>query len=88
MKGASVSNVAVDCQEESRERSDELRAYAGYEVHDPEGREIGRVHELLVDANGEPKYVRLKTGPFGLKSALVPVHLVAADTERHILLLR
>ena len=83
-----MSYLAVDRRDESRERFDTAQAYAGYEVRDPEGREIGRVHEILVDANAEPKYVKIKTGPFGLKSALIPVGLVAADTERHILLLR
>jgi hypothetical protein len=46
------------------------------------------VREVLVDANGEPKYVKVKAGPFGLKSALIPVRLVAVDTDQHILLLR
>ena len=80
--------VEVDRQQESREWFETVRACAGYQILDPEGREIGRVHKLLVDANGEPKYVKVKTGPFGLKSALIPVRLVAVDTERRILLLR
>ncbi len=83
-----MSYVAVDRQQESREWFETVRACAGYRILDPEGREIGRVHELLVDANGEPKYVKVKAGPFGLKSALIPVRLVAVDTERHVLLLR
>ena len=80
--------VEVDRQQESREWLETVRACAGYQILDPEGRQIGRVHKLLVDANGEPKYVKVKTGPFGLQVALIPVHLVAVDTERHILLLR
>jgi hypothetical protein len=83
-----VSYVAVDRQQESREWLETVRACAGYQILDPEDREIGRVHKLLVDANGEPKYVKVKTGPFGLKSALTPVRLVTVDTERRILLLR
>ena len=83
-----MSYVAVDRQPESREWFETVRACAGYQLFDAEGRETGRVHKLLVDANGEPKYVKVKSGPFGPKSALIPVRLVAVDTERHTLLLR
>ena len=83
-----MSYLAVDRQQESREWFETVRACAGYQILDPEGREIGRVHKLLVDSNGEPKYVKVKSGRFDLKSALIPVRLVAVDTERHILLLR
>ena len=83
-----MSYVAVNRQQESREWFETVRACAGYQILDPEDREIGRVRKLLVDATGEPNYVRVKSGPFDLKSALIPVRLVAVDTERHILLLR
>jgi hypothetical protein len=83
-----VSYASVDRQQEFREWLETVRACAGYQILDPEGRKIGRVRKLLVDANGEPNYVRVKSGPFDLKSALIPVRLVALDTERHILLLR
>ena len=83
-----MSYLAVDRRQESREWFETVRACAGYQILDPEDREIGRVHKLLVDTNGEPNYVRVKSGPFDLQSALVPVRLVAVDTERHILLLR
>ncbi len=83
-----MSHVALDRQQESREWFETVRACAGYQILDPQGREIGRVHKLLVDANGEPKYVKVKRGPIGLKSALIPVRLVAVDAERHTLLLR
>jgi hypothetical protein len=83
-----VSHVAVDRQRGLREWFETVRACAGYQILDPEDREIGRVHNLFVDANGEPKYVKVKTGPFNLKSALIPVRLVAVDTDWHILLLR
>ena len=33
--------------------------------------EIGRVEELFVGGEGEPEYVRVRMGPFGLKSALI-----------------
>lgn len=83
-----MSYVALDRQQESHEGFETVRACAGYQILDPEGREIGRVHNLFVDTNGEPKYVKVKTGSFGLKYALIPVRLVAVDTDRHILLLR
>jgi hypothetical protein len=58
-------------------RLGEPRSYAGYEVRDPQGQRIGTVEEVLADLNDEPRYVRVKMGLFGLRSALIPVQLVA-----------
>ena len=53
----------------------------GYEVHDPEGRKIGSVKELFANAYGEPEYLMVRTGFFGLKSFLIPVSFIAVDEE-------
>jgi hypothetical protein len=66
----------------------EWRSYAGYEVRDPLGQRIGTAEEVFADLNDEPRYVRVKMGLFGLRAALIPVQLVAADTRRRVLMLR
>ncbi len=73
---------------ELQERFEAPQAYVGYAVLDAEGRKIGSVQELFVNAIDEPEYVKVKMGLFGLRSALIPVQLVAADTQRRVLLLR
>jgi hypothetical protein len=59
-----------------------------YMLLDPEGRRIGRVKELIRNGHGEPEYVRVRIGPFGLKSVLVPVTFVIGDEERRTLTLQ
>jgi hypothetical protein len=66
----------------------EPRSYAGYEVRDPLGNLIGIAEEVLADMGDEPRYVKVSTGLLGLKTALIPVQLVAVDTRRRMLLLR
>lgn len=73
---------------EPRERLEEPGKYAGYCVLDPEGRRIGSVQEVFVNGDGEPEYVRIRMGPFWLKTALIPVQLVAVYPERHTLVLQ
>jgi hypothetical protein len=41
-----------------------------------------------VHAYGEPEYVRVKTGLFGLKDNLIPVTSIAVDEERRTLTLQ
>jgi hypothetical protein len=62
--------------------------YAGYEVRDPLGQRIGIAEEVFADLNDEPRYLKVKVGVFGVRSALIPVRLVAADTRRRVLELR
>ena len=61
--------------------------YYDYVVRDPEGRKIGRVKELFASLLGEPQYVRVRVGFFGLRSVLIPVCFVAIDEERRALTL-
>lgn len=62
--------------------------YAGYRVLDPEGNEIGSVRELFKSADEGIEYVEVSMGFLGLRSALIPVNLVAVDDEQEALLLR
>jgi len=52
------------------------------------GHRIGIVGEVLADLNDKPRYVSVNMGLFGLRSVLIPVQLVAADTRRRVLMLR
>ena len=55
-------------------------AYAEYEVRDPLGHRIGIADKVFADSSDEPRYVKVRMGLLGLRSALIPVHLVAVDT--------
>ncbi len=74
--------------EEPRERFQETQDWTGYEVHDPLGQKMGQAEEILVNANDEPEYIRVKMGFFGPKSVLIPVKLAAADAKRRVIELR
>ena len=65
-----------------------LAGCVGYAVLDPEGRKIGVVRELFANGSGEPEYVRVRMGLFGMKNALIPVQLVALDGERRTMTLQ
>jgi hypothetical protein len=61
---------------------------AGYAVYDPLGQKIGRAEEVFVNREGEPGYVRVRVGIFGLQSVLIPVQFVETDEKRKTLLLK
>ena len=63
-------------------------AYAGYRVLDPEGRKLGSVKELFVNAYDEPEYIRMRMSPFGLRMALIPVQSVMVDEEQRTVMLQ
>ncbi len=74
--------------EETREQFLKPQEWIGYEVYDPPGHKIGQAEEILVSANDEPEYIRVRMDSFGPKSVLIPVHLAAADAERRVIELR
>lgn len=61
--------------------------YFDYVVRDPEGRKIGRVKELFANACGEPHYIRVRMGFFGLRSVLILICFVVVDEEQRALTL-
>lgn len=61
--------------------------YASYALHDPVGREIGKIEKLLVNGRGEPEYVTVKIGLLGRKTALIPVESVSVDGGQQALIL-
>jgi hypothetical protein len=77
----------------NRERKETGRAKAptwcaGHAVLDPEGRKIGVAKEVFANGRGEPEYVRVGMGVFGLKTVLIPVQLVALDEKRRTMTLQ
>jgi hypothetical protein len=60
----------------------------GYAVFDPLGQKIGRAVEVFVNWDGEPGYIRIRLGFFGMKSALIPVQFVETDDENKALVLK
>jgi ribosomal 30S subunit maturation factor RimM len=66
----------------------EPQEWIGYEVYDPLGQKIGQAEEILVNAENDPEYIRVRIDSFGPKTVLIPVHLAAADAERHVIELR
>ena len=61
--------------------------YKDYLVCDPNGRKIGRVKDLFTNARGEPEYIMVRMGFFGLRSVLIPVGFVSVDEGRRALTL-
>ena len=60
----------------------------GYALLDPLGQKLGRVERVFGNRYGEPQYVRVRTGFFGRRLALIPVMDVAVNHEGRELTLR
>lgn len=60
----------------------------GYTLLDPLGQKLGRVERVFCNWDGEPQYVRIQTGIFGQRLALIPVMDIAVDHENRDLTLR
>ena len=62
--------------------------YTKYKVCDPIGRRIARTQRVFANGRGEPEYIEVKMGLFGLKTVLIPVQSVFVDEERRALVLQ
>jgi hypothetical protein len=62
--------------------------YVGFALCDPLEKRIGKVKKLFVNTSGEPEYISVQMGLFGLKSILLPVQNVAVDEQRRTLVLQ
>jgi hypothetical protein len=80
--------MALRTADHTRSQHERVGNYAGYEVRDPLGNRIGIAEEVFADLNDEPRYLKVKVGALGVRSALIPVRLFAADTRRRVLELR
>ena len=79
--------VAVSLEERSSSIQTAER-YAKYRVCDPSGRRIGRTERVFANGRGEPEYIKVKVGLFGLKTLLLPVQSVVVNEERRALVLQ
>ena len=62
--------------------------YIGFALCDPLENRIGRVEKFFATSRGEPRYVRAKIGPLGLRSVLLPVRRVAVNEKRRMLVIK
>jgi hypothetical protein len=69
------------------ERFETPQQCAGYWVCDPQGRKIGKLKMLFLNGSGGAEYAEVKVGFFGMKTILIPVQIVAVDSERRFLVL-
>jgi hypothetical protein len=60
----------------------------GYAVFDPLGRKLGRAEEVFVNWDGEPGYIRIRTGFLFTSTVLIPVQFVETDDENKALVLK
>lgn len=74
--------------ERDRRRFAAPAACAGYAVHDPKGRALGRVKGVYVNGGYEPEHAEVGLGLFGFRAALIPVQDVEVDDRRRILKLQ
>ena len=72
----------------SGESSAITKKATGYVVLYPLGQKIGRAEEVFVNWDGEPGYIRIRIGFFGMKSVLIPVQFVETDDENKALVLK
>jgi PRC-barrel domain len=84
-----VPDAAVDKQSHaSSAGSAAPKRRAGYAVYDPLGQKIGSAEEVFRNKDGEPQYVRVRMGLFGMRSVLIPVQFAEVDDERQTLVLK
>jgi hypothetical protein len=69
-------------------RSASSKRATGYAIFDPLGQKIGRAEEVFVNWDGEPGYIRIRLGFFGMKSVLIPVEFVETDEKKETLVLK
>ncbi len=81
-------HAATNRERKETGRSEAPAWCAGYAVLDPEGRKIGVAKEVFANGRGEPEYVRVGMGVFGLKRVLIPVQLVTLDEKRRTMTLQ
>jgi uncharacterized protein (TIGR02271 family) len=58
--------------------------FADYSVYDTYYEKIGKVDDLFVDENDQPRYIGVKMGFLGTRSTLVPVELARVNDGRRI----
>ncbi len=64
------------------------KKYADYVVCDPKGCKIGCVKEFFANARGEPEYIMVGVGLFGMRPVLIPVGFVSVDEGQRTITLQ
>jgi hypothetical protein len=84
-----VPDATIDSRPHASGASSATSKWAtGYAVFDPLGQKIGRAVEVFVNWDGEPGYIRIRLGFFGMKSVLIPVQFVETDEKKKALVLK
>jgi hypothetical protein len=52
------------------------------------GQKIGSAEQVFVNLDGEPMYIMVRIGPFGMRAVLIPVQFVETDEDRKTLVLK
>lgn len=75
--------------DESGERFAASKEFASYALHDPVGREVGKIEKIFVNDDGSPEYVEVKIGSlWWRKTVLIPVESVSVDGGRQAIILQ
>ena len=61
---------------------------AGYSVYDPVGQKLGIAERVFVNPDGEPAYIRVRIGHFGMRVVLIPVQFVETNEKAKTLVLK
>ena len=72
----------------SRARAAATNNGSGYSVYDPVGQKIGIVERVFANPDGEPVYIRVRIGFFGLRAVLIPVQFVETDEGRKAFIIK
>jgi uncharacterized protein (TIGR02271 family) len=56
----------------------------GYQAYDVHYENTGKVDDLFVDDDGQPRYVGVKTGLLGTRTTLIPIELVRVNDKRKL----
>jgi len=60
----------------AQQGSNGLLQVKGYTVYDPNGDKIGKVDDVFVGRDRQPRYLGVKMGLFGTKMTFMPIQLV------------
>ena len=71
--------------EERSERSANFgHGFADYTVYDIDYEKIGKVDDVFVDENDQPRYIGVKMGLLGIRPTLIPVELIRVNDRRRL----
>jgi uncharacterized protein (TIGR02271 family) len=61
---------------------DQVSALQGREVYDRDGDRIGKIGQVWVDDSGQPTWVSVNTGLFGMNESLLPLYDASYERDR------